>query len=395
MAKRRGEKEIFVADQIDDSADIGGLAGKRPFEQGYLTNIDLEREVWDRVFNGIAGIDAKSSELTVTEPVINFPSLSSLLDELIFEEMGFQAACIGTGPGLSLTKPPFNPESVTELQGKLANAGTGLVIDAGFSFCHAAPVFEGKVFKPAVRRLDVGGKKLTNYLMEQVSYRSLDLAGEFFLVEECKEQACFVSQLPERDLRLSRRPKRSPLYSEWVLPDGVHLLRGYLRSPSHASQHMAPSQAPKSSQQQFIGLANERFLTPELLFSPQDIGLHQPGLPELAADAISHCPETLRPLLCGNVVLTGGSSLFPGFEMRLGRELRRLLPSECTLNVKQADNPLCAAWEGASAFAASPDFDRLKLTKQRYSEIGSRLHLQESAMGREYSSDLRPEGRVT
>jgi Actin len=45
------------------------------------------------------------------------------------------------------------------------------VVDAGFSFTHALPLFEGQLLLDGVRRINLGGKALTNYFKELVSYR--------------------------------------------------------------------------------------------------------------------------------------------------------------------------------------------------------------------------------
>ena len=47
----------------------------------------------------------------------------------------------------------------------------GLIIDCGFSATHVAPVFDGNVLLSGVKRINVGGKALTNYLKELVSFR--------------------------------------------------------------------------------------------------------------------------------------------------------------------------------------------------------------------------------
>ena len=65
-----------------------------------------------------------------------------------------------------------------------------------------------------MRRIDVGGKALTNYLTELVSYRALDLSDEIFVVEKMKEDVCFVAQDCARALATP-----STLDIEYVLPD--------------------------------------------------------------------------------------------------------------------------------------------------------------------------------
>lgn len=57
-----------------------------------------------------------------------------------------------------------------------------LVIDSGFSFTHVVPFFDGFPLKHASIRLDVGGKLLTNLMMETLSYKEVNLQGESHMV---------------------------------------------------------------------------------------------------------------------------------------------------------------------------------------------------------------------
>lgn len=45
-----------------------------------------------------------------------------------------------------------------------ARARCGVVVDIGFSFAHATPIFDGRVLRKGIRRINLGGKALTNYL---------------------------------------------------------------------------------------------------------------------------------------------------------------------------------------------------------------------------------------
>ena len=51
--------------------------------------------------------------------------------------------------------------------------GAGVIVDLGFSNSHIVPFFDGMALNYATKRIDIGGKALTNYLKELVSYRSL------------------------------------------------------------------------------------------------------------------------------------------------------------------------------------------------------------------------------
>lgn len=45
------------------------------------------------------------------------------------------------------------------------------------------------------------------------------------------------------------------------------------------------------------------------------------GVPEMVYNSINNCDIDLRPLLFNNVVVTGGNTLFSGFNERLNYEL--------------------------------------------------------------------------
>jgi len=46
-----------------------------------------------------------------------------------------------------------------------------LVVDSGYSFTHIVPFINGQKVIEGIRRIDCGGKALTNHLKEVVSYR--------------------------------------------------------------------------------------------------------------------------------------------------------------------------------------------------------------------------------
>lgn len=50
------------------------------------------------------------------------------------------------------------------------------------------------------------------------------------------------------------------------------------------------------------------------------------NIPALISDSLRACDPELRQVLMGNVVLTGGGSLFAGFSERLASELSRTFP---------------------------------------------------------------------
>jgi actin-related protein 6 len=73
-------------------------------------------------------------------------------------------------------------------------APCALVLDTGFSFTHAVPHVFGAPVVSAVRRLDLGGKQMTSYLKDIVSYRQLDLSEETWVVNQVAKHPHFDCQ---------------------------------------------------------------------------------------------------------------------------------------------------------------------------------------------------------
>lgn len=57
-----------------------------------------------------------------------------------------------------------------------------MVLDSGYSYTYAVPFFQGLPLKHATTRIDVGGKMLTNLLMETLSHKEVNLRGEAHIV---------------------------------------------------------------------------------------------------------------------------------------------------------------------------------------------------------------------
>merc|ERR1712159_931215 len=102
---------------------------------------------------------------------------------------------------------------------------------------------------------------------------------------------------------------------------------------------------------------NERISVPELLFHPSDVGIQQAGVVEAVVQSLHDLPEYLQESALSNVVLHGGSCLFPGFRDRFEADLRALVPSCLEINVALSERPMTAAWEGASSISCDPRFE--------------------------------------
>lgn len=288
---------------------------------------------------------------------------------MIFEEFEFASAyrCLGGPtklPILSLSLPTHSPASNERRAGPTLNAYNDiptlmgdppsltptpqprealLVVDAGHSHTTITPILRGQPIHRAIRRLDIGGKLLTNRLKETISLRHFSLMDEPHLVGQIKEDACYVSLDFAGDLARTWRDgsgKKSArvddITLDYVLPDYHTTTRGHTRphDPSRAAAATATRLAGAGEQDSFP-LGNERFAVPELLFNPTDLGMAQAGLPEAIVQSVSALPEGLWPVMLANVVVVGGTAGLPGFVERLEEELRAVVRGEVVVRVRR------------------------------------------------------------
>merc|ERR1711988_1901411 len=76
-----------------------------------------------------------------------------------------------------------------------------------------------------------------------------------------------------------------------------------------------------------ITVGSERFRCPEALFQPSLIGKGAHGIHEITFQSIMMCDVDIRRDLYSNVVLSGGTTMFPGVGERMTKELTALAPS--------------------------------------------------------------------
>ncbi|KAK3564712.1 hypothetical protein QTP86_024889, partial [Hemibagrus guttatus] len=322
--------KTFTANQLDEIKDPSGLFYILPFQKGYLVNWDVQRKVWDQLFGKeMFKVDFADTNIIITEPYFNFTSIQESMNEILFEEYQFQAALRINAGSLSAHKQ-FNEYS-SEL--------CCIVVDSGFSFTHIAPYCRGRKMKDGICRINVGGKLLTNHLKEIISYRQLHVMDETYVINQVKEDVCYVSQDFYKDMQIAQlKGEENLVMRDYVLPDFSSIKKGFCKP----REEMNFTGKYKTGEQ-ILRLTNERFAVPEMVFHPSDIGIQEMGIPEAIVNSIIKMPEEMQPHFFKNIILTGGNTLFPGFRDRVYKEVRALTPSEFDVSVIQPQNKMASA----------------------------------------------------
>ncbi|KAI0335723.1 actin-like protein Arp6 [Cubamyces sp. BRFM 1775] len=356
VVRSKGDNATYIGHELAKCRDYTSIRYRLPFEKGFLVDWDAQKAVWDGIFSSdVLGLNTSEASLLITEPYFNLPNIQDVYDQFVFEEYEFQSYCRCTPASLV-------PHGPLLAHMGLASPECLLVIDSGFSFTHVVPIINGAVVWEAVKRIDVGGKLMTNHLKEIISFRQWNLMEETHIVNEVKEACCFVSDDFTRDLEACRvQPTRNAIVQEYVFPDYSANRPGRIR---RAGETLDDSR-------QTLVMNNERFTVPEILFHPTDIGLGQSGISATVAASISLLPDDLQGMFWANIGLIGGNTALPGFRQRLESELRSLAPIECEVVVFSSEHPILEAYYSAVAFAARPEFAQCAVTREEYQESGS------------------------
>jgi actin-related protein 5 len=165
-----------------------------------------------------------------------------------------------------------------------------------------------------------------------------------------------------------------PNFSE---KDTIEAQNDWTKSVLHAFLRGARPADPESQREgNQIHLNVERIRVPEVVFQPGIAGVDQAGLVEIIEGIVMgrFADVDQQQALLKDVFLTGGNTMFTTFEQRLRQELIATMPTDFTVNVRKASDPILDAWKGAASWWSSADqVDRqgASVTQAEYMEKGS------------------------
>jgi actin-related protein len=113
-----------------------------------------------------------------------------------------------------------------------------------------------------------------------------------------------------------------------------------------------------------------RFRCPEALFQPSFLGLEASGIHELTYNSIMKCDLDIRKDLYGNIVMSGGTTMYAGISDRMQKEITALAPSSMKVKIVAPPERKYSVWIGGSILASLSTFAQMWVTKSEYDESG-------------------------
>jgi len=319
------EGQYFIGKKAEDLRGL--LRIKYPMEHGIVDDWTDMENIWQYAYSEMR-CQPEEHPVLLTEAPLNPRKNREKAAEIFFETFNVPALFISIQAVLSLYA---------------SGRTTGVVLDSGDGVTHAVPIFEGFTMPHAIQRIDLAGRDVTNYLQ-----RLMRRSGNYFYtsaeretVRNIKETSCYVALDPSKEEEIVETEK-STKSQTYKLPDG-----------------------------QVIDLGAERFRAPELLFHPELIGEEHNGVHETLVYCIQKTDLDLRKTLYSNIVLSGGSTLFPGFGERLLNEVRHLAPKDVKIKISAPPDRKYSTWMGGSILASLTTFKKMWVSAQEYEEEGA------------------------
>merc|ERR1719367_1963484 len=302
-----GLKETYVGSAAQKLRGILDIC--HPIRQGSVQNWDDLEVLWSHILETELKTEGGAQPIIMTQPHLASQQEEDTMAEILVEKLGVPAFFLAD-------------KSVMSLYG--GGQMTGIAVDSGHDTTYIVPSYQGNPVQEATLVLRLGGRHVTEQLMNQL------LNGKY--------------SFPDPNFMLWRKKKKTNFT---------------------------------------VSSRKEIILAPEIMFQPSLANKKSIGIPELIYNSLMKCDKAVRAELLANITLSGGNTKFPGMEKRVYQELEGLLPVRTlkeALKVRALPHRDLLGWVGAARLSQLSSFQRFWVTPADYREDGSSVTLRSSRL---------------
>lgn len=307
-----------------------------PIENGVVKDWDAMTLLWEHIFKVLKiRKSIRRRSVLLSEPPSNPKSNREMMVDLLFRKFKVSQIYIAPQPILALFS---------------SGRTEGVVLDCGECVTQVVPVYDGYIIENAVKRVNWGGRQISEAMMKALVERGYNFhnSTDREVAREIKEELCYVG-----------------------LDLGKELLNQSVDRSYTPTEKNIVGLKNSSSVYETIVIGPERFMIPEGLFKPTQISQEGEGVVGLILGSIKEASLDIRKTLYENIVISGGSTLFPNFEKRVERDLKAALQGTSVRPIIVAPpDRQNSVWLGGACFASLDTFPDQCLSKEDWEADG-------------------------
>jgi actin-related protein 3 len=309
QAKLRGTEDLDFYVGYEAIGKEPAYSVTNVLRHGQIDDWDKIEQFWEQCFFKYLRCEPEDHAILLTEPALNSPDNREFTAEIMFETFNVPYLYIGMQALLAIAAS-WTKEGSRTL--------TGCVVDSGEGVTNIIPVVHGYPISNAIQQLPIAGREMTEFIAGLLKDREPTVPPEDRIptARKIKEKYCKVAKNPSPTFKMFDE-KRSKYIQKYT------------------------GKASKTGREFTCEVGYERFLAPEVWFSPELVSSeYTTPISVLIDRAIRLSPVVDRRQLWGNIVLAGGSTTFRGLAPRLQADVQRLVNESLKLNAEQASKKL-------------------------------------------------------
>jgi len=250
-----------------------------PINRGAIMDWDSFYAVLTHIFFNVLRVDPSKVNVIYTENALTPLETRKYITRLLFETYRVKSVYLANASVMALFS---------------AGLTTGILLESGEGLTWVVPIIDGRIVTHAIQRLTLSGKDVSEYLRTLLLGYGINFtsSAQRDILREIKEQNCFIALNP------AEVAKNTTDVTTYILPDGES------------------AKIPISV----------RVNAPEILFHPELLGYNVSNVAQAIINSIMKLDRQYWRTMLRNIVLSGGNTMFQGFNFRLEEELKKVLP---------------------------------------------------------------------
>jgi len=318
--------------------------------------------MWSFVYNNLTtpgskvpGVDPTQHPVLITQPIYAPRFVREKFMEMLFEQFSVPAVHITWAP-------------IAAAYGY--DTTTGLCLDIGETSAQIVPIFEGTILDTAMKRVNhLGGSSLTQYLGDNLHIRGAEWYPGSAPCVKSDESEWAGYRLKTVLRNVKETLGRVASFGEY---DNIVESKEIVQEFQPNSYNARPDKT--------MTVGREAYDCGELWFQPQklldDTDTSIVSLPEMIKQVVDACPLDLRAQILANIMLSGSSTMMPGFFERLEAEVKALYKDTSVLaksvRVRALEDRAHRVWIGGAELARlGMGMEHVWLTRDNYRESGA------------------------